>query len=130
MPEPYFFRNHWQLPLVGNIMKVPRHSKLMAYCSERAIAEIDGSNTVWNKPIQILCDGIKKFQMQRFIHRKFGNIDYDDEIRKYFDNSDDLPTTWYFVHWLNSYLHLTRSKIKRTSALYRLLQKYELDGQL
>jgi hypothetical protein len=129
MPEPYFFRNHWELPVVGNVMKVPRYSKLMAYCLERATAEIDGNNTIWNKPIQILCDGVQKFQMQRFVHYGCGNIDHVEEIWPYLHYLNTLPANWYFVHWINAWLRSSDTQIQSGSALYQLLQKYGLEAK-
>lgn len=128
MCDPYFFRNHWELPVVGNVMKVPRHSKLMAYCLERTMAEVDANNTVWNKPIQILCDGIQQLQMQRFIHYGLGNIDHVEEIWSYLYGTHDLPATWHFVHWINSWLSSHKAPTGG-SALYRLLQQYRLEAK-
>jgi len=47
--EPYVFRNHDKLPVVGNVLKCPKGSKLMLDCYNKAIAEVDENNTDWFK---------------------------------------------------------------------------------
>lgn len=120
--EPYFFRNHWKLPVVGNVMKVPPKSELMKNCFERASKEVDKNNTDWHKPIKILNEEIEQLDLMKY--RKFGlfNLDMDHTVQPYLKNHYDFPIDWLGVHWLNS----RKLSYKRGSSYHKLLKKYSL----
>jgi hypothetical protein len=130
--DHYFFRGHAQLSLVGNIMKVPLRSPLMRYCYDRAVAEVDVHNKEWHKPIEILCKGVEKFGLQQNIHYGRGNMDHSTENILYITQNYDLPQAWFYMHWMNSWMSVSKYSasyyVVKESALHRLLEKYDLLG--
>lgn len=121
--DGYFFRNHWDLPLVGNIMKVPPGSELMERCYREASENITKDNREWHKPIWILCDAVKDLGLSTYVRYGLGSIDHICELELYFSKKIRLPDAWYFVHWMNA---LGNKNVQGGSALCFLLRKYGL----
>jgi hypothetical protein len=132
----YFFRSHWELPLVGNVMRVPPKSDLMKRCYKEASEKITEDNEEWHKPIQILCDAVKDFGLSKYIRYGLGNVDHMTELDLYLYRDTSLnsdlwyplpppafPDAWYFVHWMNA---TGEKKAMPESALFKLLNEYDL----
>jgi hypothetical protein len=118
----YIFRpSKHDPPVVGNIMRVPSHSELMAYCMEET-AKIDASNTKWFMPIIPLYEGIKKFNLEQHIQKPelFG-VDDCEKISRYL--REDLPVEeHYAIHWCNEHLRLNNiSKLPTEQTTYQSL---------
>lgn len=127
--EPYFFRTHHDLPVVGNIMKCPRGSALMQYCFERATREVDENNRDWHLPIQILNDGIALMGLSQHI-RNITNPESWYENRKMIIQKTDIPREWYAIHWINEEWRrngINKNFAFRGSTLYHLCQQHGID---
>ncbi len=98
---PYFFRKHHDLDLVGNVMKCPPKSDLMLACFEEAQAEVNENNTDWHKPIAILNKYVFKNGLQRYIFAYVSNVDDWAHIVGYVVGRNEVPTAYYFIHWMN-----------------------------
>ena len=120
--DDYFFRNHWLLPVVGNIMKCPKGSELMLRCYERAVVEVKEDNTDWHKPITILNEEIEKLNLMKYRRLGLFNLDMQHTIKSYLDNDYPFPKDWMGVHWINS----SKFSYKRGSSFHKLLKKYKL----
>lgn len=118
--EAYFFRNHWLLPVVGNIMKCPKNSELMKNCFQKASALVTKDNKDWHLPIRILNEEIEALQLLNY--RKLGlfNLDMIHTIEPYLQKSYPFPADWMAVHWINS----SNSNYKKGSSFHNLLKKY------
>lgn len=99
--QPYFFRAHHELPVVGNVMKCPPKSALMQECFELAVKKVDENNTDWHLPIQILNDQIEKNQLSKYIVPQVSNNDWWDQTKSYIFTMKKVPDNWYFIHWQN-----------------------------
>lgn len=99
--EPYFFRDHHSLPLVGNILKAPKGAPLMWKCYEEALATVDENNTDWHKPIEILARNVYALQLEKYIVSDVSNTDEWHKVERYVWHHNPLPSSWYFVHWCN-----------------------------
>ena len=99
--EPYFFRHHHSLPLVGNIMKAPKGSPLMWDCYQEASATVDENNTDWHKPIDILANNVQAHQLQQYIISDMSNTDEWHKVERYLWKHPAFPQQWHFVHWCN-----------------------------
>jgi hypothetical protein len=97
---PYIFRPHHDMPVVGNVMKCPKSSSLMKYCYERASLEVDENNRDWHLPVQILNDGIEKFDLSKYIIN-IANPESWFENRKLILENFELPDHWHVIHWIN-----------------------------
>jgi hypothetical protein len=120
--EPYVFRPHHDMPVVGNLMKCPPKSELMKYCFERASNEVDENNRDWHLPIQILNDGIAKFNLSGYI-KHFTNPESFYELRKLIIYPVEIPKDWYAIHWINEEWRtngIDKGYCKQGSALYTL----------
>jgi hypothetical protein len=120
--DAYFFRNHWMLPVVGNVMKCPPKSELMLRCYERAIVEVNKENTDWHKPITILNEEIERLNLMHY--RKLGlfNVDMQHTVQPYLTGNFPFPNDWLGVHWINS----SKFNYKRGSTFHTLLKQYKI----
>jgi hypothetical protein len=99
--EPYFFRAHHELTMVGNIMKCPKGSSLMLDCYNQAIVSVTEENQDWHKPIEILNASIERHQLSQYIRAEFSITDRWDMLRKYLYTTQSVPEESYFIHWMN-----------------------------
>lgn len=99
--DPYFFRAHHNLPLVGNVMKAPKGSELMWQCYVDASAQIDENNRDWHKPISILIDNVNAFGLEKYIVQGISNTDEWNKLKYFVSGYQPFPENWYFVHWCN-----------------------------
>lgn len=130
VPAPYFFREHHDLPLVGNIMKAPKGSAFMFKCYEDAVREVDENNRDWHRPITILVENVFKFELQKYIVRDVSNTDEWHKIKPFvYSNKLPVPENWYFVHWCNEVWRT--NNFDKNAPFYasfygQLLMKYQL----
>ena len=122
-PEPYFFRNHWKLKVVGNIMKVPPSSQLMKNCFELAKTAINEKNKNWHKPIEILNKEIEQLDLMKYRRIGLFNLDLSHVIQLHYEKDYPIPNDWYGIHWINS---SGAKKIKRGSTFSRLLNQFDV----
>lgn len=132
--EPYIFRTHQSLLVVGNMMKCPPHTELMKECFEKANNEVDENNTDWHKPIEILAEGVKKYKLENYI-KNISNLDSWQLVRKLLINKKHVNPDWYAIHWVNE--EFRRNKINKeyffkNSTIYDLMQqnKIEINSEL
>jgi hypothetical protein len=127
--RPYFFRDHHDLRVVGNVMKCPKGSVLMKLCYEDATREVNEFNIDWHKPVDILNKHISLLQLTGYIYKDVSNQDKWDITSQYIWQKDIFPDNWYFIHWQNE--EWRSKKISKTDFYYRsalgeLLCKYKL----
>jgi 4-hydroxybenzoate polyprenyltransferase len=115
--SPYFFRKHHDLPLVGNVMKVPPRSELMKRCFEEASATIDENNTDWHKPIEILNRHVFELGLEQYIRSGLGNEDRWDQVVRLIRGNPEIPAQWNFIHWMNE--EWRSRKISKNHIRYR-----------
>lgn len=118
---PYFFRNHWKFPVVGNVMKVPPHSQLMKECYDNAVKQVNASNQEWHRPIQILNDAIENNKLMEFRQLGLFNLDLFHNIEWFLHARYPIPADWYGIHWINS---SRKIKFRKSSTLDILLRKH------
>ena len=137
--SPYVLRPHKFTPIVGNIIKTPQHCDFMKVCIEKTEKEIDENNCRWIKPLEILSDVFKQFNLEEYVVPKsyFGNDDID-EIKQYLSvgycaAKFNLPV--YALHWCNEAITTGQwdYTIKRdwdspvpTTLYYKLLKQHTL----
>jgi hypothetical protein len=127
--QPYFFRSHHDLKVVGNVMKCPKHSALMKLCYEEAIETVTEDNTDWHKPINILNENIAKLDLERYIKYDVSNEDMWDITSRYIWTDAAIPEHWYFLHWQNEEWRMkkvNRDQFFFRSALAELMRKFHL----
>lgn len=130
---PYYFREHHELPVVGNIIKCPKHSSLMHFCYVEAKRVINQDNKDWHLPLQILNNGIESLDLRQYIVLGDSPPDKWDVVSKWVLSSAVLSEEFLYIHWLNE---VWRShKIDKESpvkgSLYQnLLEQYGIPYEL
>lgn len=127
--EPYIFRQHDFLPIVGNMMKTPKNCPAMKAAFEEALAEVDEFNTDWLKPIEILNQQIEKHNLTSYIRADLCNPDRWELITLFRESHLKPDKDWYAIHWIN--VEWNRRNFERNMAVadslyYQLLEQYEL----
>jgi len=95
----YVFRSHHEFPVVGNIMKCPKRSMLMKECYDLSVQQINETNTNWNLPIIILNNGIKKYNLQKYI-TQISNQDKWRYVSKLLVSDVKQNPSWYIFTFL------------------------------
>ena len=127
--EPYFFRSHHELNVVGNVMKCPPKSELMRLCFEEAVTTVDGDNTDWHKPIVILNKYVNQLGLQSYVHSGCGNPDVWSVVEEYIYSDTEPRESYLFIHWMNEEWRtkkINKNRIPFRSTLGRLLLQYKL----
>lgn len=127
--DPYFFRSHHELSIVGNVMKCPPKSELMRLCFEEAVKTVDSENTDWHKPIVILNKYIKQQGLQNYVHSGCGNADIWAVVEEYIYGDTEPRESYLFIHWMNEEWRtkkIDKNNIPHRSILGRLLLQYKL----
>jgi hypothetical protein len=127
--EPYYFREHHDLLLVGNVMKCPVHSELMSRCYEEAARTVNETNTDWHKPIDILNYQVTQLGLEQYIRSRHSNIDRWEKTNRFILTTNVPPADWYFVHWQNEewkYRHLSKTSFYYRSFLAKKLEEYKV----
>ncbi len=130
--DTYVFRTHHSLPVVGNIMKCPKKSELMAECYKIATEKVDENNRDWHLPIQILADNIKKLGLEDNI-RDFSNPDSWDVVRKMLKSNYKYPEHWQVIHWVNEEWRrngIPKTKFLANSLFYKELERNNLTAEV
>jgi len=127
--EPYIFRDHHNMMVVGNIMKCPPESGLMKTCYEEAINEVDAQNTDWHKPVEILNRNIIKFELVKFIQHEISTNDVWEEVISFLFYNRKLPDGAFVFHLMNEnwrVKNLDKNDFKINSTYGKLLMKYNV----
>lgn len=96
----YVFRMHHDLPLVGNVMKCPKGSRLMEKCYNEAVVRVNENNRDWHLPIQILVDNVAEMGLGGNV-KSFSNEDSWNVVRKMLYKKVAVPENWSVIHWVN-----------------------------
>ncbi|MFN8295425.1 MAG: capsular polysaccharide synthesis protein [Chitinophagales bacterium] len=127
--EPYFFRFHHQIGLVGNVLKADKNAPLMEWCYNKAIQLVDRENTNWLLPIEILKEGVYYFNLQKYIH-DISNPDSFPVVREMYLNNNRNIVNWTIIHWMNEEfrrMNIDKNKVVRGSHYQQLLDKHKID---
>lgn len=127
--EPYYFRAHHELKLVGNVMKSPPRSELMRTCYEEAEPRVNADNRDWNLPIQILNDRVEALSLSKFIVTGQSPSDEWHLLYPYVVSNIQVPAEYYFIHWLNEVWRtneLSKEVAFRNSVYHSLLTKHHV----
>lgn len=131
--EPYFFRSHLLLPMVGNIMKVPKHSELMRQAYQLT-AELCNENTEdWLLPNKTLNSVVKKLGLTGYIQDERGNHDWWEKIEPFLLKNTGVPNDWFFIHWMNEEWRrrgISKLGFNANSSLVKLFQEYNITVSL
>lgn len=129
--EDYFFRFHHKVGAVGNFMKCQKNSLMMKWCYEQAVEKINSENKNWMLPIEILNDGIAKFNLTNYI-QKISNNDSFPEVAKLLRSAENISSDWKIIHWMNEEfrrLNISKEICLPNSTLHQLYSKHKIKHQ-
>lgn len=127
--EPYFFRFHHQIGLVGNVLKTPKNAPLMQWCYNKTVQLVDKENTNWLLPIEILKEGVYHFNLQKHIH-DISNPDSFPVVREMYLNNTTNIVNWTVIHWMNEEfrrMNINKNIAVKGSLYQQLLDKHKID---
>jgi hypothetical protein len=125
----YFFRSHPLLPMVGNIMKVPKGCELMRLSYEESDRTCDENTLEWLKTNQILNKHIKLLGLEQFIYSDYVNLDWWQTTEPFIFQKQSIPLDWYFIHWMNEEWRMqgiSKNRFYRNTRLFELFTKNSL----
>ena len=99
--EPYFFRGHPLLPMIGNIIKVPARSELMQRVFHQVNEECNEDTLEWLLPNKILNKHIADLDLSRYINSNLSAQDWWEDVEVFIKSNKRFPQTWLFIHWMN-----------------------------
>jgi 4-hydroxybenzoate polyprenyltransferase len=128
--EPYFFRGHLLLDVIGNVMKCPKGSELMLSAYIEAKANCDETTLDWLLPNKILNKHIKELDLLQFRKKGISNRDEWPETKKYIRRLIKIPDKWYFIHWSNEEWRMNKLdgnhlRLKNTTLGF-LIEKFDV----
>jgi glycosyltransferase involved in cell wall biosynthesis len=98
--EPYLFRSH-AIGVMGNIMKAPRHSRLMKRAYEETL-KVAGRNVDWLYANKILSREVRRSRLMRTVRSDICNEDsWTGLVGQMMEREIEVPDKWYAIHWLN-----------------------------
>jgi 4-hydroxybenzoate polyprenyltransferase len=130
--EPYFFRSHLLLDVIGNVMKCPKRSELMLRTFIEAKENCDENTLDWLLPNKILNKHIKELDLLQFRKNDISNRDEWPETKKYIRRLIKIPDKWYFIHWSNEEWRMNRLdrnhlRLKNTTLGF-LIEKFDVSA--
>lgn len=130
LPEgnPYVFRKHDVLPVVGNLIKVPPASPLMSACYDRSLRSVHAKNRDWLLPVKILNEEIERLDLLPF-RQNFTNPDRWEYVRYFRAHTANLPAHWCAFHWMNEEWRarkLSKDEVYSGSMLHQLCSRFEV----
>ncbi len=127
--EDFVFRTHSALPMIGNLMKIPKGSPFIKKAYDIALATCDENTLDWLLPNKILNDQVKKSDLEHFIKDNISNNDHWEEAKSFSYNGGEIPKDWFAIHWMNEEWRkqeLPKDLCREQSALGKLYQKYDI----
>lgn len=110
---PYVFRSH-RIGVMGNLIKCPAHSRVMARTYERTLAKAN-TDAAWLFANRILTSEVKKCGLTDFVRRDICNEDsWTSVVRLMLEHDILIPTQWYAIHWINEVLRTLRGNQARS----------------
>lgn len=130
---PYFFRSHPILPMVGNVMKCPKHAPVMLATYQITRQQCDEQTTDWLLSNQLLSEQVKKHGLDRFISKKISNDDDWLIIERLLFGRFQPPQNWNYIHWMNEEWRqrgIDKNIPLKKSFLQELYQQYQLTTEV
>ncbi len=127
--EPYFFRAHPLLPMIGNVMKVPRKSELMELTYQEVKNTCNAETLEWLLPNKILNQYILNLNLTKFIRSDFSVDDWWAELNVFIKTDRNIPENWRFIHWMNEewgIRKMDKELVYSHTTIGKLFEKYNL----
>lgn len=128
--EPYFFRDHLFLDVIGNVIKCPKGSELMHRTYEVVKSTCDEDTLDWLLPNKILVNNIRELGLLKYKKHGISNKDEWNETKRFITKRTEIPKDWIVIHWTNEEwrMHGIYKNSIRTwnSTLGDLIEKYKV----
>jgi hypothetical protein len=100
----------------------------MQWCYEQSLTQINADNKRWTLPIEILNEGVRKFELRSFIQR-ISNNDQWPVVSRMLRKNKKIPAHWKAIHWMNEefrHLGVDKNKAIEGSVYEQLLKQYQV----
>jgi hypothetical protein len=128
--EPYFFRDHLTLEVIGNVMKCPKGSELMKRTYEETKNTCDENTLDWLLPNKILNKHINQLGLIKYKTVGLSNLDDWNETVKFIRGARPFPQDWAIIHWSNEEWRMNKidkNNLRlRNSTLGNLIKQYNI----
>lgn len=127
--EPYFFRAHPLIPVIGNIIKVPKHSDLMKQVYDETLATCNEDTVEWLLPNKILNKHIDILNLYHYTRNDLSETDWWEKVCIYILTDKKMPENWMFIHWMNEEWRvrdLDKNNVYEDTSIGKLFQQYQL----
>jgi hypothetical protein len=104
----WFFRNHNKLRVIGNVMRCPPASSLMAKTYDEVKKRCGPDTTDWLLPNRILNHHIMNEGLAEHIQSGISNNDVWNETSRMMRRNVCIPEAWLFIHWQNEELRVRK----------------------
>ncbi len=94
-----------------------------------AYVEVNGDNSDWHKPIDVLIKQVYKNKLERYISSDASNLDDCKEIIACIAGCKRFPNSYRFVHWINEEwgsMKINKNDLRHRSSLGRRIHHYNL----
>jgi hypothetical protein len=129
LQQPYLFPKDNNFPFTGKVLKSKAKSQLMLDCYMESIEKVDKFNTDWGKPIRILINNVKKYNLIKYVVPEFINYDSFIFVDLYRHYDLKMPTQFYAFHWSHELWRsykIDKNKFKLDSTYGKLLETNNL----
>lgn len=129
--SPYVFRAHSLTGMVGNVMKCPARSDLMALSWAEAKTRITSQNTDWCLPFALLSRRVQALGLHQYVvSADVLGDDVNMQWYRSFTQPETPPPELYTLHWCNEALKsygLDKSSPVARSFYQQLLTSYGVE---
>ena len=128
----YYFRNHFVLPMIGNVMKCPPKAPFLLETIKQLSPESIENTKDWLYPNKVLNEQIKIFNLSNFIRKGNSNIDNWIEIEPLLYQQNALNPSWKYLHWMNEEWRtqqIDKIAFYQSTTLSYLMQKHGVPFQ-
>lgn len=127
--EPWFFRDHPLLQVVGTVMKCPKGSKVMLSAYNKTKELCNPNTTDWLLPNKILNEEIRKEGVLQYRRAGISNKDIWKETAKMIRSNCKVPENYCFIHWMNEEWRvrgINKNVILSDSTLVQMMTRYDV----
>lgn len=127
--EPYYFRSHPRLPMVGNLMKCPKSSPMMKAAYEMVSAKCNSDTEDWLLSNEILGQQVMEFKLDQYIRSNHSNPDDWLEVEKFIFQKESVPDHWTIIHWMNEEWRnrgMEKNRVLKDCTLAEYMNQYNI----
>lgn len=128
----YYFSSHYHLPMINNVLKVPKKAPFLAATINALDLKNLAYTTDWLVSNKILNQYVRQYKLSQYIHKDECNLDDWLEIEPYIYSNNPIYKNWRYIHWMNEEWRtqkLSKNAFYPETTITHLLKKYNIHYQ-